>query len=126
LIKPFVFAELLARIRALVRRQYGKQSSVINVGDLEVDTTARRGRRSGKVIDLSAKEYPLLEVLAFRKNESVTRTESVEHVYDCTSTAESNVVDVFIRLIRKKIEGPGMVPLIHTYRGQGYLLGLKE
>ena len=125
LIKPFVFEELLARVRTLIRRKYNVKSPVLQIADLEINTVARMVKRDGKDVQLSAKEYALLEFLAHRPEQIVTRSEIWEHIYDFKASVESNVVDVFIKLIRKKLEGPGLVPLIHTFRGQGYLLGAK-
>lgn len=123
LVKPFVFAELLARVRALVRRRYDVKSPVIRIADLEIETAARAVRRAGEKMELSAREYALLEFLAHRAGHVVSRTEIWEHVYDFNSTAESNVVDVFIGHLRKKIERPDLPRLIHTRRGHGYMLG---
>jgi DNA-binding response OmpR family regulator len=123
LVKPFVFEELLARVRALVRRKYQVKTSVIRVADLEIDTAARLARRAGEVIDLSPREYALLEYLATRAETVVSRTELWEHLYDFNSVADSNVLDVFIAHLRKKIERPGSDRLIHTRRGYGYFLG---
>jgi two-component system, OmpR family, copper resistance phosphate regulon response regulator CusR len=123
LVKPFVFAELVARVKALVRRKYEAKSPVVRVGDLEVDTAARVARRGGKVIELSAREYALLEFLSVRAGQVVSRSDIWEHVYDGASTPESNVVDVFIRHLRKKLEKPPLAPIIHTRRGLGYVLG---
>jgi|SRR6516162_8972817 two-component system copper resistance phosphate regulon response regulator CusR len=123
LVKPFVFAELLARVRALVRRRYELKSPVIEVADMQIDTTMRAVRRGGEVVELSAREYALLEFLALRAGQIVTRAEIWEHVYEFESEAGSNVVDAFIRLLRRKIERPHLPPLIHTRRGHGYLLG---
>lgn len=122
LVKPFAFAELLARVRALVRRRYAA-TPVVRVGDLEVDTTKRAVRRGGVEIALSAREYALLEYLAMRAGELVTRTEIWEHVYDFHSEAHSNVVDVYIGYLRKKLERDGAPRLIQTRRGHGYVLG---
>ena len=123
LIKPFAFEELLARVRALVRRKYDAKAPVIRVADLEIDSAARTVRRAGQPIDLTAREYSLLEFLALRAGQVVSRTEIWEHIYEFHSSAESNVVDVYIGYLRRKIERPGMPRLIHTRRGQGYLLG---
>ncbi|HEY2249488.1 MAG TPA: response regulator transcription factor [Planctomycetaceae bacterium] len=123
LVKPFVFAELLARVRALVRRRYDLKSPLIAVADMQIDTTTRTVRRDGQVVELTGREYALLEFLALRAGQVVSRTEIWEHVYEFESEAESNVVDAFIRLLRKKIERPHLPPLIHTRRGHGYLLG---
>ena len=121
--KPFVFAELLARVRALVRRKYQIKSPIVRVADLEVDTSARLVRRGGKPIDLSPREYVLLEFLAARAGTVVTRGDIWEHLYDFNSENDSNVVEVFIAHLRKKIEEAGRPRLIHTRRGHGYLLG---
>ncbi len=123
LVKPFAFEELLARIRALVRRKYDAKSPVIRVADLEVDTARRVARRAGEQIALTAHEYALLEFLALRAGEVVTRTDIWEHVYPFHGTPESNVVDVYIGYLRRKIERPDLPRLIHTRRGQGYVLG---
>jgi len=123
LVKPFAFEELLARVRALVRREYKAKSPVIRVADLEIDTARRLVRRAGERIDLTAREYALLEFLALRAGQVVTRTEVWEHLYDFDSCAQSNVVDVYVGYLRKKIERPGLPRLIHTRRGQGYVLG---
>ncbi len=123
LVKPFAFEELLARIRALVRRGYGLKNPVLAVGDLEIDTTKRTVSREGIPLSLTAREYALLEYLALRAGTVVSRTEIWEHVYDFHSMAESNVVDVYIGYLRKKIERPDLPRLIHTRRGQGYMLG---
>jgi DNA-binding response OmpR family regulator len=123
LVKPFVFAELLARVRALVRRRYDAKSPLIHIADLEIDTTTRSAKRGGESVELSAREFALLEYLAHRAGQVVTRTEIWEHVYDFNSTAESNVVDVFIGHLRRKIERPNLARLIHTRRGHGYMLG---
>ena len=123
LVKPFVFAELLARVRALVRRKYDTKSPRLRVADLEIDTTTRSVRRDGREILLSSREFALLELLAARAGQVVTRTEIWEHLYEFESTAESNVVDVFVRNLRRKIEQPNLSRLIHTRRGHGYRLG---
>jgi DNA-binding response OmpR family regulator len=122
LVKPFAFAELLARLRALIRRAYDAKSPVIRVAELEIDTAAHVVRRAGEQIDLTAREYALLEFLALRAGEVVTRTDIWEHLYDFDSSAQSNVVDVYIGYLRRKIERPGSPQLIHTRRGQGYML----
>jgi DNA-binding response OmpR family regulator len=123
LVKPFAFEELLARVRALIRRKYEAKSPVIRVADLEIDTGCRMASRAGEPIELTAHEYALLEFLAMRAGRIVTRTDIWEHVYAFHSSPESNVVDVYIGYLRKKIERKGLPRLIHTRRGQGYLLG---
>lgn len=123
LVKPFSFDELLARVHALVRRKYGSKTVLLCVGELEIDTVGKVVRRRGEVIELTAKEYALLEYLARRQGELVSRTDIWEHVYDFHDTAQSNVVDVYIGYLRRKLERPGGERLIHTRRGQGYVLG---
>ena len=125
-VKPFVFAELLARVKALIRRKYQTQTTILKIADLEVDTTGRSVRRGGKTIELSSREYALLEYLAHNTGKVVSRTDIWQHVYDFNASIESNVVDVYIGLLRKKIERPGKPRLIHTRRGQGYVLAEME
>lgn len=123
LVKPFAFEELLARVRALVRRRYGKHSPVIEVGDLRIDTSQRRVWRGEQEIELRAMEYKLLDYLARRAGETVSRTEIWEHLYDFGSKAVSNVVDVYVGCLRRKLDRPGERSLIQTRRGLGYVLG---
>ncbi len=123
LVKPFAFAELLARVRSLIRRRYDTRDPKLRIADLEVDTTRRSVRRGTSAITLSAKEYALLEYLALRAGELVTRTEIWEHVYDFNSEAQSNVVDVYVGYLRRKL---GLPQLIHTRRGHGYVLAEIE
>jgi two-component system, OmpR family, copper resistance phosphate regulon response regulator CusR len=123
LVKPFAFEELLARIRALLRRRYGRSQAVIMVADIEIDTSARIVRRGSHVIDLSAREYALLEYLAERRGQTVTRSEIWDHVYDFASEPSSNVIDVYIGYLRKKIDQDSEVKLIRTRRGLGYVFG---
>ncbi len=123
LIKPFAFEELLARVHALVRRGYGKHCPVIRIGDLDIDTSKRRVSRGDQEIELRAMEYKLLEYLARRTGETVTRTEIWEHLYDFDSGAMSNVVDVYVGNLRRKLDRPGEKSLIQTRRGLGYVLG---
>ena len=123
LVKPFELAELLARLRAVIRRRYHVGEAVIRIADLEVDTVARVVKRAGTAVALSAREYALLEYLALRKEQIVTRAEIWEHVYDFASDPSSNVVDVYIGYLRKKIDADREPKLIQTRRGLGYLLG---
>jgi DNA-binding response OmpR family regulator len=123
LVKPFDFAELLARVRTLIRRKYDTKTTVLRVADLEIDTSRRTVRRAGQVVDLTAREYALLEYLAHNADTVVSRTDIWKHVYDFNAEIESNVVDVFIGLLRRKVERAELPRLIHTRRGQGYLLG---
>ncbi len=122
LVKPFAFQELLARVQALVRRRYQQKSPTIQLGDIEVDTTRQQVTRRGVLIDLTPREYALLEYLAFRTGEIVTRTEVWEHLYEFESLTTSNVVDVFIKRLREKLGSH----LIRTKRGQGYVLMIEE
>jgi two-component system copper resistance phosphate regulon response regulator CusR len=123
LVKPFAFDELLARLRAMVRRRYDRVDPVIRIGDLEVDTRSRRARRGGRGLELSAREYALLEYLAHRAGQIVSRTELWDHAYDEAAEPGSNVLDVHISHLRKKIDDGQDHKLIHTRRGQGYVLG---
>ena len=126
LVKPFAFEELLARLRALVRRSYRTKQSEITVEDLHVDVSTQQVTRGGQPVLLTPREYALLEYLAFRAGQVVSRTEIWEHVYEFNSSATSNVVDVYVGYLRKKLEGQGRPPLIHTIRGRGYLLGTRQ
>ena len=123
LVKPFSFEELTARIRALLRRSYRQKKSYITVEDLRIDLTTQRVWRGQEEIQLTAREYVLLEYLAMRAGQMVSRSDIWEHVYEFNSSAYSNVVDVYIGYLRRKIERPGKPALIHTIRGRGYLLG---
>jgi two-component system copper resistance phosphate regulon response regulator CusR len=122
-VKPFAFEELLARVRALVRRGYGRHSSTIEIGDLRIDTAKRQVWRRGKEVELRAMEYKLLEYLARRAGETVSRTEIWDHLYDFGSQTVSNVVDVYVSCLRRKLDDPGKTSLIQTRRGLGYVLG---
>ena len=121
LVKPFAPAELLARVRALVRRKYDTKSPVMRFGDLEIDTSGRVVRRSGQVIELHAREYALLEFLASRHGRVTTRDEIWEHIYDFNAEPGSNVLDVYVGTLRKKLEANGGSRLIQTRRGLGYV-----
>jgi DNA-binding response OmpR family regulator len=120
--KPFCFDELLARVRALLRRKYRRKDPCLVVADLEIDTVARRVRRAGMEVPLRPKEYALLELLAHLGGEVVSRSTIWEHLYDWQDESVSNTVDVFISRLRKKIDRPGLPPLIQTVRGSGYRL----
>lgn len=126
LVKPFAFEELLARVRALARRSYHARNPIITLDDLRIDTSGQRVWRAGEEILLTAREYALLEYLAMRSGEVVSRSSIWEHVYEFNSDAESNVVDVYIGYLRKKIERSDKRRLIHTLRGRGYQLGVSE
>jgi DNA-binding response OmpR family regulator len=126
LVKPFDFRELLARIRALVRRSYQEKNPTVEIEDLRIELAAQRVWRGEEEIQLTAREYALLEYLAMRAGQTVSRMDMWEHVYEFNSTASSNVVDVYIGYLRKKIERPGGPELIHTIRGRGYMLGTQS
>jgi DNA-binding response OmpR family regulator len=121
LTKPFSFGEFLARVRALLRRDTPLRSSVMRVGDLELDTAARQVRRHGQAIALSAREYALLEYLVHHAGQVVTREQLAERVWS-DAAVESNVIDVYVRYVRQKVDTPFGEPLIHTVRGVGYTL----
>jgi DNA-binding response OmpR family regulator len=122
LVKPFAFQELLARVRALVRRSYQKKNPRIDIEDLRIDLTSQQVFRNDQEIPLTPREYALLEYLALRTGQIVSRTDLWEHLYEFHSAASSNVVDVYIGYLRKKIEQSGKPDLIHTVRGRGYTL----
>jgi len=122
LTKPFVLEELLARLRALIRRGHQVKSPQLKVHDLEIDTASRTVRRGGQSIHLTPREYALLEFLAFHRGKVVTRSMIWEHLYDEEDENTSNVVDVYIRYLRNKIDKGFDPPLILTRWGEGYLL----
>jgi DNA-binding response OmpR family regulator len=126
LVKPFAFEELIARVRALVRRSYLQKNPHIKINDLRIDLTTQRLWRGREEIQLTPREYALLEYLAIRAGQMVSRSEIWEHVYEFNSSASSNVVDVYIGYLRKKIERPDKPALIHTVRGRGYRLGVQS
>lgn len=122
IVKPFAFSELLARIHAVLRRGAPRQRDVIRVGNLEIHLLQHRVLRNGKAIDLTAKEFLLLSLLARHAGDVLSRTVIAEQVWDINFDCDSNVVDVAIRRLRKKIDDPFSNPLIHTIRGRGYVL----
>jgi two-component system copper resistance phosphate regulon response regulator CusR len=122
LTKPFAFAELQARVRALMRRGSGDHAANLVIGDLEIDRLAHLVRRGGKRIDLSAKEYSLLEYLAANSGRVLSRTMIVEHVWDQSFEGLTNIVDVYVKQLRNKIDAGFPHKLIHTMRGVGYRL----
>lgn len=124
--KPFDFDELLARVRALLRRKPALYPEVITVGNLSVDTRARQVTRAEQSIDLTAKEYALLEYLARRAGEVVGRADIAEHVWDESYDPFSKVIEVFIQRLRRKVDEGHALKLIHTRRGEGYLLTARE
>lgn len=120
--KPFDFKELLARVRALCRRGQEFRPEVLKIGDLEINTASHVVTRGGRELSLTAKEYALLEFFALRSGRLVTRREIAEHVWDEHFESLSNVIDVFVRRLRRKIDDDFVLPLIHTRRGEGYIL----
>jgi two-component system, OmpR family, copper resistance phosphate regulon response regulator CusR len=120
LVKPFAFAELLARLRALLRRDVSGRELTLRADDLEIDLLSRRVIRGGMELDLTRREYELLEFLLRHKNETVTRDMIARDVWKETSGALTNTIDVYINLLRKKVEQPRKRQLIHTVRGVGY------
>jgi DNA-binding response OmpR family regulator len=122
LTKPFVVSELIARVNALLRRAHKLSHSSIQIGDLVLDTATRNLKRGDHEIQLTNKEFALLEYLVMNKNKIVTRTMIAEHVWDIHFDTGSNVIDVIINYLRKKIETGSKKKLIHTVRGAGYIL----
>ncbi|MEG1301376.1 MAG: response regulator transcription factor [Erysipelotrichaceae bacterium] len=122
LIKPFAFDELLARIRMLTRRQFNNVSSVLSIADLSLDTVSKIVKRSGKIIDLSSKEFALLEYFMQNKERVLSREQIEQHIWNYDYESGSNVIDVYIRFLRKKIDDDYDVKLIHTMRGYGYVM----
>jgi two-component system OmpR family response regulator len=122
LVKPFAFAELLARLRALLRRDLSGRELVLRARDVEMDLVTRRVTRSGGEIELTGREFELLEYLMRHKNEVVTRDMIALDVWKESTGAMSRVIDVYINIIRKKLERTGGIPLIRTVRGVGYSL----
>lgn len=122
LTKPFHFEELLARIRALLRRDSEVKTCLAEVGDLFIDITSSEVKRGERQIELSPREYAILELLAINKNKVLSRTYISEHIYDYDFDLDSNVIDVFVSRIRKKIDREYETKLLHTIRGFGYML----
>ncbi len=125
LVKPFAFDELLARVGALARRAGGSSGSVIVVGGFEIDTAARCVQWKGAFLDLTPKEYSLLELLARNRGRVMSREQIWNHLYDFNAEINSNVIDVFVRTLRQKLEASGSPRLIQTRRGFGYLIEAK-
>ncbi len=123
LVKPFALEEFLARVQVLCRRAYGRKQSTLAIGELEINTLNRTVRCAGEPIELTAREFMLLEYLARRTGEVVSRPEIEEHIYDGGVDPMSNVVDSAVCSIRKKLSASSDRAIIHTRRGQGYVLG---
>ena len=122
LVKPFAFAELLARIKTLMRRGPVREADVVRVADLEIDVLRRRVTRQSQRIELTAKEFALLHLLAKRQGEVLSRTQIASMVWDMNFDSDTNVVDVAIRRLRAKVDDPFPLKLIQTVRGMGYLV----
>lgn len=122
LVKPFAFDELLARVRALLRRQTDIESSVLSIADLSLDLLTRKVQRGSKEITLTAKEFALLEYLLRNKQRVLTRGQIADHVWNYSFDSGTNVVDVYIRYLRRKIDDGESLKLIQTIRGVGYIL----
>ena len=122
LTKPFAFAELLARVRALVRRGSQERGAEITYADLRLDPVAHRVWRSGQEIDLTAKEYALLEYFMRNAEKTLTRNMIAEHVWDYTFDSFTNIIDVYVNYLRKKVDRDFSTKLVHTVRGVGYML----
>jgi two-component system, OmpR family, copper resistance phosphate regulon response regulator CusR len=123
LTKPFALAELLVRVKALMRRGPVSRASVVRVADLELDRLSQQVRRAGRKIDLTAKEYALLEYLASNPGRVFSRAMIIEHVWDQSFEGLTNIVDVYVRHLRGKVDDPFATKLIRTVRGSGYYLG---
>lgn len=126
LTKPFDLGELLARAKALIRRGKGEHSPLLRIADLELDSVARTVRRGGEFLTLTPMEYRVLEYLVHRPGAVVSKTELLEHLYDYNWEKFSNVIEVYISGLRRKIDEGAEVKLIHTFRGQGYSLRVEE
>ena len=123
LTKPFAFAELLVRVKALLRRGPVNRSNVLRVADLELNRLTHQVKRGGKRIELTAKEYSLLEYLVANVGRVFSRTMIIEHVWDQSFQGLTNIVDVYVRHLRTKVDDPFPTKLIHTVRGVGYSVG---
>ncbi|PTQ07436.1 DNA-binding response regulator [Sphingomonas oleivorans] len=126
LVKPFSFLELLARMQAILRRGRSQEATQIQVADLHIDLVARRATRRGRRLNLTAKEFSLLAALARRRSQIVSKTAITELVWDINFDTNTNVVEVAIKRLRAKLDGPGEAKLLHTVRGMGYVLELRD
>ena len=122
LVKPFAFDELLARVRALMRRQTDVEGSSLSIADLTMDLLARKVQRGSKEITLTVKEFALLEYMLRNKQRILTRSQIADHVWNYSFDSGTNIVDVYIRYLRRKIDSDESQKLIHTIRGVGYIL----
>ena len=125
LVKPFAFDELLARLRVLTRRQTGSTSNIFEIDNLVLDSSKHEVKRGNKIIELSSKEYAILEYMIRNKGVVLTRDKIEQHVWNYDYEGGSNIIDVYIRYLRKKIDSHSETKLIHTVRGLGYVLRVK-
>lgn len=126
LVKPFAFSELLARIHALLRRGRVQESTLLTLGDLELDLARRKASRAGTRLDLTAKEFTLLALMLRRRGEVLSRTMLAEQVWDMNFDGDTNVIEVAVRRLRAKIDDSFDTKLLHTVRGMGYVLELRD
>ena len=127
LVKPFAFSELLARVRTLLRRGSAeREPDVLRLSDLELDVRTRRVSRGGKLIQLTAKEFALLQLMLRRAGEALSRTQIAEQVWDMNFDSDTNVVEVAVRRLRSKVDDPFERKLIHTLRGVGYVMEVRD
>lgn len=122
LTKPFAFAELLARVRSLLRRGAQEKSTLLTMADLELDTITHKAKRAGRLIELTAKEYALLEYFLRNKERVLSRTLISEHIWDYNFDTGTNIIDVYVNHLRNKIDSGAEKKLIHTVRGVGYVM----
>ena len=122
LTKPFAFAELLARVRSLLRRGGKEKSTVLAMADLELDTVTQKAKRAGRLIELTAKEYALLEYFLRNRDRVLSRTLISEHIWDYNFDTGTNIIDVYVNHLRNKIDSGAEKKLIHTVRGVGYVI----
>ncbi len=125
LVKPFAFAEFIARVRSLGRRSGVDKTTILRVADLELDTISRKARRNGKEIDLTNREYALLEYFVRNVNRVLTRTVISEHIWEYNFDTGTNIVEVYVNKLRNKIDSGSEKKLIHTVRGAGYMMKIE-
>jgi two-component system OmpR family response regulator len=122
LVKPFAYGELVARLRALMRRSPGERPPVLAAGDLELDPASRTVKRDGRSVELTAREFAVLEFMLRRAGQVVSRTDLLDHVWDRNYEGSTNIVDVYVGYLRRKLDRPSAPPLIRTIRGVGFAL----
>ncbi len=126
MVKPFEYRELLARVRGLLRRRASPRKQILAVADLRIEVYSRKVERAGQAVELTAKEFALLEFFARRAGELVTRQEIAENVWDDSHSAGSNLIEIYLGRLRRKIDAGHSVPLLHTRRGEGYMLAAVQ